>query len=924
MHISKPNIWALPLILTLALLGCSEDDGRTTAEHIERAQQFLATGEVNAAGIEVKNALRSEPDNPDTRWLAGQIYLAAGQSAAAEQEFTKALQLGIQRANSDLPLVRAWIAQGQLQKGLNHFEQKELGTLSDEAKTLFAQLLLESGEVTRAEEIFTDLLESTKNSSDALVGLARIEMSRGNHELTDAYIQRALTAEPNNPFANLMAGELSVTSEKFEEAQAYFLVAAADPRTQILASLGTVRVHLANKRLDDAKTAVSKILSEQPRVPLAHFLQGLIYYQLGEPDKAVDALETAHNLAPKHNPTLLLLGKLYLDTGRLELANNTLSTVIANDPSHSTGRNLLAATKVRMNLPGEALALLGDTVSEESDDLLGLITAGTALLSTGEYSRGALLLEKAASLAEDPRLIRSQLARAYLASGNIETAIDEFRSLTESDASNPEHQLLLAYSLIRQGKPDLAMKSVVQLKTQGLTALAHNLEGAIELAGQHLSKARELFESAVEADPKFIPARLNLARIANAENRSADARIAFDKVLEIEPTNIVATLGIAELELKSDNKSAAVRILKESASATNNVRVLLALSNILMADSDSISALNYASQARRLDRSNPDAAAVVATIQAKQGLFMEALNTLESIPKNRRNDAFYLRLAETNRLNNQPAQARKILSEIINRAPNNVSAIVNLISLELQTDQIEAAEALLAAFPAEADPDKNIVPALQGDIHRTAGRHEQALESYSQAFGAMPTSQLTSAMAGELIALGRQPQAVTRLAKWVSEHPKDLGNNLLLANLHMLLNQKSQASALYEKILTDHPSQLLALNNLAWLYYEQGNPKALALAEQLADLEPERADVLDTAGWILVNQGDKKRGLRLLIRAHDKSVDLAEIHFHLAVAQHRNGNLDEAVRLLASLQADHPEYASGTEIQDFAAKITAP
>ena len=247
------------LTIVLLLAGCAEDDKLSAAEHSTRAEQLLSDGDINAATIEIKNALRDDPKNPDIRWLAGQIYLANGQSAAAEQQFTTALELGLSRADGDLLLVRSWIAQGELEKALEHFEANDLDSLTDEGKVLFAELLLKMGEIVRAEEIFLPLTKTSSEKIPAQIGLAKIAVSRGNIALASTYTRDALEAEVDNPFANMIAGEIAVSEKRLAEAEKHFNIAAADPRAELLARLGMTRVQLANGDWSSAATALEEI-----------------------------------------------------------------------------------------------------------------------------------------------------------------------------------------------------------------------------------------------------------------------------------------------------------------------------------------------------------------------------------------------------------------------------------------------------------------------------------------------------------------------------------------------------------------------------------------------------------------------------------------------------------------------------------------
>lgn len=921
MRISRliPPLSCLTIVLLLA--GCAEDDKLSAAEHSTRAEQLLSDGDINAATIEIKNALRDDPKNPDIRWLAGQIYLANGQNAAAEQQFTTALELGLSRADGDLLIVRSWIAQGELEKALEHFEATDLESLTDEGKVLFAELLLKMGEIVRAEEIFLPLTKTSTEKIPAQIGLAKIAVSRGNIDLANTYTRDALEAEADNPFANMIAGEIAVSQKRFVEAEKHFTIAAADPRAELLARLGMTRVQLANGEWSSAATALEEIALNTPDLPLVHYLLGLAYYQQNKTAAAVDALETVQTFAPKHNPTLLLLGKLYLDNGQTELANNALSTLFASDPNNVTGRNLLAATRLRMNLPEEALSILGNSVSVETNDVLALITAGSALLAINDHAQAATLLEKAATLVDDPSRINSQLAKLHLAAGDVDTAVEEFRKLTQTDSSNPQHQLLLAYSLVRQGKLEQALASADQLEDQGLPALSANLKGAIALAQNQLPEAREQFEKAITADTSYIPPRLNLARIAQAENRFAYATKIFDDVLAIDPNNLAATLGLADLEIQNDQKPAAVKRLKAAAKNTKSANLLLTLARLIRADGDTLAALDYAQQAQIIEPQNPAPARMIAAIQVSQGLPNEGLRTLESIPADRRTDPFNLTLAQLYRMNNRPDRAREILTELVERSPSNLEILVNSVSLELEEKNIEKAESLLTDYSKTEEPAMRIVATLRGDIHRAAGRHQQAIDAYTEAFNLNPTGNLVSSLTGELIADKQEARAQKLLTDWVNEHPDDLGRMLQLANMRIVANDQEGALRLYEQILVEQPTQPLALNNLAWLYFEKNDPRAIELANQIAETNPERPEVLDTIGWIFVVQGDKNRGLQLLSMAHEKNPESAEITYHLAVAYHRTGDPEKATQLYSTLTADHPDYANTEEVARFAKEL---
>jgi Tfp pilus assembly protein PilF len=100
------------------------------------------------------------------------------------------------------------------------------------------------------------------------------------------------------------------------------------------------------------------------------------------------------------------------------------------------------------------------------------------------------------------------------------------------------------------------------------------------------------------------------------------------------------------------------------------------------------------------------------------------------------------------------------------------------------------------------------------------------------------------------------------------------------------------------------------LNNLAWLYFEQGDARAVEHARRAYELAPARAEIADTYGWLLVQGGRNDEGIKVLepvVRA-PRSPPAARVH--LAVALANQGDNARAQELLA--QIDHQSLDEAT------------
>jgi Flp pilus assembly protein TadD len=66
---------------------------------------------------------------------------------------------------------------------------------------------------------------------------------------------------------------------------------------------------------------------------------------------------------------------------------------------------------------------------------------------------------------------------------------------------------------------------------------------------------------------------------------------------------------------------------------------------------------------------------------------------------------------------------------------------------------------------------------------------------------------------------------------------------------------------------------------------------------------------MDTLGWMLVEQGDTKRGLPLLQKAAAGAPALPEIRYHLAVGLSKSGDKAGARKELETLLAQNKPFA---------------
>ena len=79
LRVRRRSIWSSPAFAAAVLaIACFGADAKESSTSIKDAEQYAAKGDLKAAEIELRNAVRQSPDNPLIRARLAQIYLSLG------------------------------------------------------------------------------------------------------------------------------------------------------------------------------------------------------------------------------------------------------------------------------------------------------------------------------------------------------------------------------------------------------------------------------------------------------------------------------------------------------------------------------------------------------------------------------------------------------------------------------------------------------------------------------------------------------------------------------------------------------------------------------------------------------------------------------------------------------------------------------
>lgn len=896
-----------------------------TADYAQSAQRFLSQGKNRAAVIQLKNALQANPNDAQARLLLGTTYLKLGQSADAEKELRRARALGVARSKWIRPLGTAYLDRGNAKAVLDEIKEdaKDSSNVHAIVLALRARAELMRGNNDLAQSSIQQALKLSDTDADVLLAAAQIAMVQKDRAAAAAYVRKAMLVAPERVEPLVLHGELLLSDGKLKDALQAFSKAVSINPGHVGARLAQLSTMLALGQYSEAKNALEWLNQHVPGHPLVQYFNAVLAFQNKDYDTARSNLELALRSAPNYAPARLLAGAVAYAQGRLESAEDDLSRYLVVRPGYLPASKLLAAVRLKRRDPNAALALLTPLERAAPQDAQLLALIGSAYYQKRDFARGTEYLSKAAKLAPDMAAIRMQLGVGNLALGKTSQAVSDLQAAVDMGSAPVQADVLLILVEIQRRHFDKALTlGEAMAKRHADSPVAQNLLAAAYIGKGDRTQARAHLNKALELDPKYITAYINLAKMAEKDHKPDAARAQYELALKQKPGNMGALLGLAALEERSGKPDEArALVIKARDANPNAIEPGVLLTRYYLANGDGLKGLSAARQLADAHPNNPGALKLLGDAQLAAGETASAVITFKRLADMQpKNIGAQLLVARAYIAQKDRDQARKTIAAVVREQPKNIAALAMLSDLELNDGNNDEATALARKIQ-QLDSKSGIGYQLQGNVQHKAKQYAAAAHSYQQAFDRTPSSWLAASLAQSLQRSNDPAGAISVLVDWCAKQPKDSGARIILAQLYQSQNQIDAALREYDKVRQAQPDNAAIWNNMAWLYLQRSDARASEYAAKAYALAPKSPAIADTYGWILLKNGKPKQALQLLQTAASHSPNTAEIRYHLAAALEQNGQRDEARKELTRLLRSDAQFAEADDARALLARI---
>ncbi|MCF7970722.1 MAG: tetratricopeptide repeat protein [Methylococcaceae bacterium] len=467
--------------------------------------------------------------------------------------------------------------------------------------------------------------------------------------------------------------------------------------------------------------------------------------------------------------------------------------------------------------------------------------------------------------------------------------------------------------LLTSGQTRLAVDQINQLiQKYPQESDFYNLRAVSDLLKKDYTSGIKNYQKAIQLSPENISSHMGLAIVYLQSGDNAQAENAANRALSIDNESVPAHLVLADVTYKGANPQETEGLLIRAQSlAKGNSEQEIKIANMLISyyllQKQPQKALTVAQNTIEHYPNDSLALSILAKTQIYNKQEAEAIATLEKFIKQEAADAPHRILLAKLLLKHPEKQQEilKLLDESSTILPD--TAQLHAQKTVILTELKLFPQALLVSKKVKTlAPESGLAEALEGDIYLADKKPDQALVAFQQSYQIQPSAEALASMTKIMMAQGKQSAVISLLEQEIKKDPNNIVGYLLAGDIYLQQNQTGEAEKHYLAVLVKQPENVSALNNLAWIYHQENNPKALELIEKAYNMAPDSADILDTYGAILVKQGNVMKGIDMYVQASKIDPLNYNTQYYLAHAYTLNAQNKLALQILRTI-------TSGTE-----------
>jgi len=643
---------------------------------------------------------------------------------------------------------------------------------------------------------------------------------------------------------------------------------------------------------------------------------GRIYLEQGRNLQALGTLRWVRDVAPTNHAARLLLAQAFLGAGAFKEARQEAMSLLEVAPTNDIAWSVLLGSSRTTNEVLDVRQRLEKLVPPTGGQPSLLVALGDAHLRMRDLDRAEAAYRRALALDTNSAAAHFGLGNLLALRDQPQAALAAFERAAQLSPPRSRYRLRCAEFKAAQKDAAGARQLLEATRKQAPDYLPAALElAALDLAERRFDACEALLKQVLMRDPLNLPAMTLMPRLRLAQGAPDRAVSEWEKVLKLNPKNPLVHYEIANAALLNNDQARAISSLNQAVTLDPDyldAELLLAELRIRRGEA----AVAVTALKRLLERHPNSAQAHLLLAAAYQGLgqWRDALATYQALSKAFPTNPQPVLLAGlVLQQQGQNAAARATFERVLAVQPDFFPALAQLVQLDLQERQFDAARRRVEAELAR-NTNSPLPLMLLARVHLAQTNLPQAEANLRRAAALAPDYQPAQAELARLyIATRRYQEALTRLQELTARYTNDWASWLQIGVLQTEATNYTAARQTYEKLLAMNPRYGPALNNLAWLCAEYLGDldRAYECARRSVELQPGEPACADTLGWVLFKRGDYVRALALLRDSARKLPQEPEVQYHLGLTHYMLGEeapARVALQTALQLQPDFPGH----------------
>jgi putative PEP-CTERM system TPR-repeat lipoprotein len=505
---------------------------------VAKARLDLAGKDVDGSMAMLDGALKTNPGDYEALTLKGNILNSQGQTDQAIAMYQKALQSKPDYVPASSALVTLYFRENKLDAAGKQIEaMKKAAPNNLQTAMLEAVYDFQKQDYTKARDIVEKIQRGIPNDPRILTLAGAIQMKLNSFLQAEDSFKRASSLSPG----------------------------AVAPR-RLLAEL-YLRNNMPAKALDE----IEPLLKNADNDPGLLMIAGTAYLQTGNALLANDYFTRAAKLQPANKSIQVESALSQLALGQKDSGYATLEQVAGSDKGTNADM-VLIATAIRQKEYDRAMQAIDNLEKKMPNSPIPNALRGTAMMDKGDFSSARVYLQKALAIKPDYFPVVANLAAMDIREKKYDDAKARYEALLKIQPGNLQALLSLASLEQQTGGTSAQVEDLLTKAVKGnpKEPVARLALIKFYMNAKNPKKAVAVAQDAVTAIPDRPDLLDALSRAQFANGQSTDALATYGRVIKAAPNSAASYLGLADLQMATKQKDAAIQSLNKSLDIKND------------------------------------------------------------------------------------------------------------------------------------------------------------------------------------------------------------------------------------------------------------------------------------------------------------------------------------------------------------------